>query len=105
VRVAWLPAHVAAGLRWLCFAVVCAVACWLLTRAVRHAQVVQYVGDTHFKPGTWVGVALELPVGKNDGSVDNVRYFSCAHGFGVFVRPEMVQLASQVRSQLFSHVI
>ena len=32
--------------------------------------------------GVWVGVELELPCGRNDGSVDGVRYFHCVQNIG-----------------------
>jgi len=50
---------------------------------------VQFVGETHFAPGTWVGVALDKPFGKNNGSVDEKRYFDCKQGHGIFVRLEV----------------
>ncbi|KAF7723146.1 hypothetical protein EC973_002328 [Apophysomyces ossiformis] len=46
----------------------------------------RFVGETKFKPDIWTGIELDLVgAGKNDGSVQGVRYFSCPAGTGIFV--------------------
>ncbi|GBG34455.1 Protein phosphatase, putative [Hondaea fermentalgiana] len=52
--------------------------------------VVRFFGATSFKAGNWVGVELERADGKNDGSVNGVKYFKCKLGHGLFVRPCML---------------
>jgi tubulin-folding cofactor B len=56
---------------------------------------VMYVGDVEEIPGSagkWIGVKLDEPVGKNDGSIGGKRYWGKEGDakFGVFVRPERV---------------
>ncbi|XP_038051604.1 kinesin-like protein KIF13B [Patiria miniata] len=53
----------------------------------RHG-VVKFVGNTTFRPGVWVGVALDSAVGKHNGCVQGVRYFTCRPKHGIFVRPD-----------------
>lgn len=53
--------------------------------------IVRFLGPTQFAEGVWVGVELDQAVGKNDGSVNGVRYFKCAAARGIFVRPSQVK--------------
>ncbi|CAN8103800.1 unnamed protein product [Discula destructiva] len=59
--------------------------------------VVMYVGDVKDIPngsGAWVGVHLDEPVGKNDGSINSTRYWGEPSDMkhGVLVRPERVDI-------------
>lgn len=49
--------------------------------------VVRFIGNTEFSSGKWVGIELQKPNGKNNGTVQGIQYFSCASNCGVFVRP------------------
>ena len=51
-----------------------------------------YIGETDFAPGIWVGIILDTPTGKNDGSVNGISYFQCRPKFGIFVKPEKLRL-------------
>eukprot|EP00042_Codosiga_hollandica_P050084 m.591379 g.591379 ORF g.591379 m.591379 type:complete len:310 (-) comp58014_c0_seq2:85-1014(-) len=47
----------------------------------------RFFGTTEFADGVWLGLELTNPLGKNDGSVNGVRYFHCEMKFGLFCRP------------------
>ncbi|TFK65445.1 hypothetical protein BDN72DRAFT_824554 [Pluteus cervinus] len=53
--------------------------------------VVRFAGPTSFSAGKWVGVELDEPKGKNDGSVQGTQYFTSRVGHGVFVRPSQIK--------------
>ncbi|KFQ03069.1 Kinesin-like KIF13A, partial [Leptosomus discolor] len=48
---------------------------------------VRYVGTVDFSAGIWVGVELNVQLGKHDGTVKGKEYFHCKPRHGVFVRP------------------
>lgn len=54
--------------------------------------VVAYVGTTLFAYGKWVGVILDEPKGKNNGTVDGKAYFQCKDNYGSFVRQSQLAL-------------
>lgn len=43
-------------------------------------------------PGPWVGIELDEPTGKNDGSLSGTRYFDAKPNTGVFVREKRVEV-------------
>ncbi|KAL9983797.1 hypothetical protein ACROYT_G006027 [Oculina patagonica] len=51
---------------------------------------VAYVGATMFASGKWIGVILDEPKGKNDGTVQGKEYFKCAENHGIFVRQSQI---------------
>ena len=53
---------------------------------------VAFVGKVHFKPGWWVGVKFDEPLGKNNGTVDGKKYFECKDKYGGFVRVAHVEI-------------
>jgi dynactin 1 len=57
----------------------------------RHA-IVRFVGTTEFQEGEWVGVEMDMPTGKNNGTVQGVQYFECRDRYGMFVRPFVPRL-------------
>ncbi|VDD80908.1 unnamed protein product [Mesocestoides corti] len=58
---------------------------------------VAYIGTTQFSPGKWVGVVLNEPLGKNNGTVQGKRYFDCQENCGLFVRvPQSAKGSPQV---------
>ncbi|VDL60493.1 unnamed protein product [Hymenolepis diminuta] len=53
---------------------------------------VAFIGTTQFSAGKWVGLILNEPVGKNNGTVQGKRYFTCEENYGLFVRPTQLAL-------------
>ncbi|KAF0976231.1 hypothetical protein FDP41_004906 [Naegleria fowleri] len=53
---------------------------------------VKFVGKVQFAKGYWVGIQLDEPMGTNDGSANNKRYFTCPPKHGIFIRPDMVTI-------------
>lgn len=64
-----------------------------LSNAVK--ATVQFVGNTHFAPGDWIGIELEDASGKNDGAVQGQRYFNCPPGHGMFIRPSIPKIVDE----------
>ena len=55
---------------------------------------IAYVGLVPELPGAgpWIGVKLDEPTGKNDGTIRGKRYFEASANQGVFVRADRVEV-------------
>jgi dynactin complex subunit len=63
--------------------------------------IVKFIGQTDFAAGIWIGLELDQPSGKNDGTVNDRKYFQCREDHGVFVRSSQLKAKSpRVRSRL-----
>ena len=56
---------------------------------------IRYVGPTHLAEGVWLGVEMDLPRGRHDGSIDGRRYFSCDPMYGLFAPPEKITVIKE----------
>ncbi|KAJ3075513.1 Dynactin subunit 1 [Podochytrium sp. JEL0797] len=61
-------------------------------RADGRTGTVRHVGETKFATGYWIGLELDTPAGKHNGTVQGVKYFTCENLRGVFVSYARVEL-------------
>jgi tubulin-folding cofactor B len=64
---------------------------------------IAWKGEIPTLGGYWIGIRLDEPVGKNDGTLHGVRYFDCPSDtrYGVFVRGEKVQVGNFPERDIF----
>lgn len=67
-------------------------------RGARSPGTLLFKGKVTFAPGIWAGVELESADGRNDGSHESVRYFTCRPGHGVLVPGDDLMPAPAARS-------
>ncbi|QPG73388.1 hypothetical protein FOA43_000698 [Brettanomyces nanus] len=67
--------------------------CKLHNSSFERLGTVRYVGKIPEinNENSWVGVELDEPYGKNDGSIKGVKYFTCKLNYGSFVKPIVVE--------------
>uniref|UniRef100_A0AC35F678 CAP-Gly domain-containing protein n=1 Tax=Panagrolaimus sp. PS1159 TaxID=55785 RepID=A0AC35F678_9BILA len=51
---------------------------------------VAFYGETEFSDGTWLGIILDEPLGKNNGTVQGKKYFECEDKYGIFIKPSQI---------------
>lgn len=49
---------------------------------------IRYIGEFHDKPGLWIGLEVDVPKGKNNGTIKGVKYFECEPNHGFFLQYE-----------------
>ncbi|XP_046864760.1 CAP-Gly domain-containing linker protein 3-like [Xenia sp. Carnegie-2017] len=65
----------------------------------RRRGITRYVGETQFSSGLWIGVELDTSMGKNDGSVNGIRYFCCKPNHGIFSHPSKFMIEKDVQER------
>jgi len=63
------------------------------------------MGQTSFADGEWIGIKLDTPNGKNDGSVQAVKYFDAKPLHGIFVRRDQLKMitSSPIAQKMAAH--
>lgn len=54
--------------------------------------ILRYFGEIEPTSGVFCGVELDEPVGRHDGSVQGIRYFTCRQQHGIFAPVGIVRL-------------
>eukprot|EP00835_Amoeboradix_gromovi_P001181 NODE_49_length_27162_cov_0.380039.p1 type:complete len:1008 gc:universal NODE_49_length_27162_cov_0.380039:20100-17077(-) len=60
---------------------------------------IKFIGTTKFSDGVWAGVELDEPNGKNNGTVQDVQYFSCEPNFGLFCKLDQLAKSKKIKSR------
>lgn len=59
------------------------IGCLNFCACVIQSGTLRFCGTTQFAAGMWAGVELDEAVGKNNGSVAGVQYFTCQPSYGI----------------------
>lgn len=52
---------------------------------------IRYIGKLDGKEAEYVGIELQAPLGKNDGCINGIRYFSCGRRHGLFTTVDKLE--------------
>ncbi|OQR95885.1 hypothetical protein THRCLA_07492 [Thraustotheca clavata] len=58
----------------------------------KHPGAVAYIGSVHYTKGDLIGVVLDEPEGKNNGTLKGKVYFECPEKHGLMVHPHDLRL-------------
>ena len=61
--------------------------------------IVRFIGFVPFAKGLFVGLELGAAEGRNNGTVDGIRYFTCKPKHGLFVRAASIVSEGKVDKQ------
>ena len=68
-----------------------------ITKNMKHRGKIAFIGNAILgkgmdKKGMWIGVILDEPYGDNNGTIKGKTYFKCDDKYGIFVRPDIVEV-------------
>lgn len=66
---------------------------------------VKYVGPFADREGTYVGIELEVPKGKNSGIIKGIKMFDCKENHGIFARIEDIQRTCKIIGPQMRHSV
>eukprot|EP01041_Mallomonas_annulata_P007628 gene7628-15615_t len=55
---------------------------------------VAFIGPVHYAEGVYMGVVMDQPLGKNNGTIKGKKYFSCSADKGLMLRADDVTLVA-----------
>ncbi|KAJ5069495.1 protein nip100 [Anaeramoeba ignava] len=57
----------------------------------KNSGIVKYIGKTSLGSGVWIGIELDEPLGKYDGTIKSKKYFDCKKNHGTFEKESLLK--------------